>query len=359
MPRMTLKLLGQSTIEIDGKVCKFRQKRSAALLIYCVLEQKLIDRDILCDLLWPGYDNQTARKRLSDALSALKADLEKNSPNIQISDYLTITPDSVQPVQGCTLNCDVLEFESLSSDDIPISETLEKACELYGGSFLAAFGMRGIDQAWEHWQSEKQRALEDQYFSILHDLSIAYLHEGKYQQVTPLLSQLQAKDEEDQSLYVFLMLCHYANRESQRVRKTYERYTKMMESSFESPREAFIENLWTEINKGGSAKIEPHQLLTDAFNATQSFEDSDLKQHIQTFIVWPKQSATKPSPPSDTYRRIERRLKQQFGMIGTSHLFLILCQEDAELAAMLLGHENLQTKNYTAYQRQAKNSRTI
>ena len=78
-----------------------------ALLIYLAISDGVRSRDTLATLLWPGYDQATARGNLRRTLSVLHTALSE--------EWLLIDRDTVALRRGDDLWVDVQQFERLLS----------------------------------------------------------------------------------------------------------------------------------------------------------------------------------------------------------------------------------------------------
>src|SRR5437764_10952184 len=75
MSRLTLSLLGSARVELDGKPVEVDTRKAIALLVYLAVTGQGHRRDTLATLLWPEYDQESARASLRRTLSALKKGL--------------------------------------------------------------------------------------------------------------------------------------------------------------------------------------------------------------------------------------------------------------------------------------------
>ena len=68
MSRLTLSLLGPPRVELDGAAVHIGRRKAVALLAYLALTHASHSRDVLAELLWPGYDQRSARAHLRRAV---------------------------------------------------------------------------------------------------------------------------------------------------------------------------------------------------------------------------------------------------------------------------------------------------
>ena len=71
MSRLALYLLGPPRIELDEQPVHIGRRKAVALLTYLGVMRGNHSRDVLATLLWPDYDQSSARGRLRRTLSTL------------------------------------------------------------------------------------------------------------------------------------------------------------------------------------------------------------------------------------------------------------------------------------------------
>jgi hypothetical protein len=133
-------------MEYDGKPLDIARRKGIALLAYLAMTKQHHGRDLLAALLWPDYDQTTARAALRRTLSTLLADIGK--------DWLEIDHDAIGLNWNANVWIDVAEFRRLLLEawkphdhgDSEICDSclplLSKAISLYTGDFLAGFTCR-------------------------------------------------------------------------------------------------------------------------------------------------------------------------------------------------------------------------
>jgi DNA-binding SARP family transcriptional activator len=162
MSRLKVLLLGPPRVELDGAIVRFDTRKATALLAYLASSREGHRRDALAALLWPEYDNESARGALRRTLSTLKKGVGGDS---LVVDRATVGLD------GATWT-DIAEFDRrlqecdchghppaqvCRSCEVPLS----KAVALYRGEFMAGFSLRDAAgfEDWQLVQSERSRRL--------------------------------------------------------------------------------------------------------------------------------------------------------------------------------------------------------
>ena len=170
MPRLFL--FGAPRIEHDGRVVPLRRTKALALLAYLALTRQAQDRAALLALLWPEFDDTSARNNLRRELSLLKAALDAE---ILVADRLQVVYNP-----QVDLWVDVLAFEAqvaayrehghAPGDTCPLCvEALTKAARLYTDEFMAGFSLPD-SPSFDEWQFFQREGLRQQLAEALQAL---------------------------------------------------------------------------------------------------------------------------------------------------------------------------------------------
>ncbi|NJM07367.1 SARP family transcriptional regulator, partial [Candidatus Gracilibacteria bacterium] len=164
-PRLSLALLGATSIRCNGRPLVFGYDKVLALLIYLAVEgERLHRRSTLVGLLWPEQDEQAARHSLSQALWHLRRALH-DTPAYPL---LHTTRDTVALGPSPEIWLDVAAFgQHLSADD---GSELERAVALYNGDFLSDLPLSPSVE-FEEWVLVKRERLREQACAALQRLS--------------------------------------------------------------------------------------------------------------------------------------------------------------------------------------------
>ena len=94
-PSLKISLLGRFELEHRGQILAgLGTKRAEALLIYLACHKQPQPREILSDLLWPEYDQASARKNFNNTLYRVRQAL---------SDYVDSTRQAVRLLHNQTV----------------------------------------------------------------------------------------------------------------------------------------------------------------------------------------------------------------------------------------------------------------
>ncbi|HEY7932226.1 MAG TPA: AAA family ATPase [Solirubrobacteraceae bacterium] len=140
---LRVKLLGEMTLEVDGRHLELpASRRARVLLAVLALERRTHPRGQLAARFWPDVLDESARTSLRSALSALRRPLGVNADR-----YLLATRDAVALAGPDEVWTDVGEFERL----LAIGR-LEDALELSRGDLL-----EDLDDDWVYERREEHR----------------------------------------------------------------------------------------------------------------------------------------------------------------------------------------------------------
>jgi len=225
MSQLALYLLGPPRVELDGEPVQIPRRKMVALLAYLAVTGHNHSRDSLATLLWPEYDQSSARAYLRRILSMLNRTLGEGWLAIDretagLNPEADPSPPNGTFASGQALWLDVDVFrEKLAACEThghPPAETcpdciplLEEADTLYRDHFLAGFTLRD-SLAFDEWQFFQTEELKDQLASVLvrlvryhssreeYDSAIAYarrwlgldpLHEPAHRHLIQLYAQ--------------------------------------------------------------------------------------------------------------------------------------------------------------------------
>ena len=150
MAVLTIRLLGGFEARLSaGPPAAFPTKKARALLAYLAARPaQAHSRDQIAELLWGARADEQARGSLRRTLSDLRKALPLDDGEWLVSDGDTVKLDDR------SVDVDVARFERLAADGG--ASALEQAIGLYGGEFLAGFGLQ--EGAFEEWlRTERER----------------------------------------------------------------------------------------------------------------------------------------------------------------------------------------------------------
>jgi DNA-binding SARP family transcriptional activator/tetratricopeptide (TPR) repeat protein len=168
MATLAVRLLGPPIAELDGVPMEVDTRKATALLAYLAMTDRPHGRDPLAGLLWPDYDQASARAALRRTLSTLRKGLAGG--------WLVTRGDLIE-LERAGLELDTEQFRSLvqrsAEHEHPSPavcdeclKTLGEALVLYRDDFMYGFSLR--DSAdFDDWRSLEAGALRREFSDAL------------------------------------------------------------------------------------------------------------------------------------------------------------------------------------------------
>jgi DNA-binding SARP family transcriptional activator len=184
MPRLALLLLGTFQARVGNQpITNFATDKVRALLAYLSVEaDRPHRRDALAALLWPDWDDNSARSNLRLTLHRLREALDAVEPALS-DQLLGVTRETVQ-VNSAAVEVDVARFVSLlETCEIHPHRLLHlcpscltqlgEAAALYSGELLAGLSIDDAP-AFEQWELIQREELERKVLGLLYRLADAF-----------------------------------------------------------------------------------------------------------------------------------------------------------------------------------------
>ncbi|MCE7987710.1 MAG: hypothetical protein DYG89_41635 [Caldilinea sp. CFX5] len=187
MAHLSLTLLGQFQVRLaDQLLTSFESDKVRALLCYLAVEPSGVphSRDTLAALLWPGYNDESARTSLRQTLYHLRKLLgDDRQEAADAAPFLLVTRQTIALNPAAPYQVDVHQLGALVAataghdhrtlaDCAACRQRLRQAVDLYGGEFLAGFTI--ADSApFEEWRRITQEQLHGQALAALTQLAEA------------------------------------------------------------------------------------------------------------------------------------------------------------------------------------------
>ncbi|MGV3051101.1 BTAD domain-containing putative transcriptional regulator [Streptococcus hyovaginalis] len=210
MVKMTFQLLGQPKIFLDNEEQFFTFAKVNALLYYLVLNGT-VQREMAASLLWGNKSTQTAKKNLRNTIYQANKAMKNDVIICPNRNLLTLNPEI-----------------SVESDVASFLEDPVKHLDLYQGDFLQGFYLKNCDE-FDLWLSSlrvkyEQYYLEAAYQKIEAGLSLATVHDAEKH-----LKQLIERDEFEEKNYQLLMQLYQKEGRSSKVIETYYQLVNLLD----------------------------------------------------------------------------------------------------------------------------------
>lgn len=281
MASLYLAFLGPFTVIYDGRVItNFRTRSVQALLAYLAVEEidpRPHQREVLAELLWPGYPPGSARKNLRQALY----ELGRLIPQVDIvagpPEPLTLsTRETLRLNSDSHFELDTAKFTRLIQDGS--SEALARAVDLYRGDFLQDFVLpdSGEFEIWtETWRSRFRReALE-----AMDHLAAIALEQHDYVRAESFARRQLALDDLRESAVMQLMLALVGQGQRSAALLAYDEVRQRLQEELDVAPGTELSELWEQIRIGG---IHPGPTITTPVPDTKPA--SNLPTPVTPFI---------------------------------------------------------------------------
>lgn len=202
-------VLGPLEVTVHGKrVTGWGGQRNRNLLQYLVLHMKRpVHREVLMEVLWPGYSYTSARNNLNVCLYGLRQALQAGTREGRFVLYndgrYLFDPE-------LTWQVDRTEFVSLiarARSEAQVGQT-RHAIELYEGAVRLWRGPLFEDDPPCEWFAAEQRSLQELYLQALEELADLYLAGHDFRAASDTAQRVLEEDACRESAHRVLMRCY-------------------------------------------------------------------------------------------------------------------------------------------------------
>ncbi len=209
-----------------------REKAKQLFQVFVTYRKRLLQKEQIIDLLWPGADSATAFRDFKVALNALWGALEPTRAARAASFYVLRQGSSygLNLASGYWLDAD--EFESLVSRGLALAGkgqpeaatgALRRALDLYQGDFLE-------DAPYEDWATEERERLQVLYLRAAETLAQQAVREGDYESAILLCDRILARDHCWEEAFRLLMFSYYRLGNRSMALRTYDKCVQNLEA---------------------------------------------------------------------------------------------------------------------------------
>ncbi|HEY3367385.1 MAG TPA: BTAD domain-containing putative transcriptional regulator [Symbiobacteriaceae bacterium] len=209
-----------------------REKARQLLQLLVTCRRRMLQKEQLIDLLWPGADPDTAARDFKVAHNALVTALEPNRTARSGSFYIlrSGTAYGLDPAVGYWLDAD--EFERLAGLGLALAErgqepeaaeSLRRALDLYQGDFLQ-------DVPYEDWCSEERERLQVLYLRAAEWLAQRAVREGDYEGCIRTCDRILARDPCWEEAFRLLMRSYYRLGNRAMALRTYDKCAQNLQA---------------------------------------------------------------------------------------------------------------------------------
>lgn len=228
-----------------------RDKARQLFQLLLTRRRRLLERDQIVELLWPGLDAETAERDFKVALSTLYRVLEPALPARAPSAYVLREGTLYGLRPGADLLLDVVQFEQAVGEgdrlarqkDEAFIERYQSSLALYGGDFLQ-------DYPYDEWCSEERERLLGLWLHAADRLAAALAKRARWQEAIDVCQAILQRDECWEQAYRLLMLAHARLGNRAQALRTYQRCVERLRAELDAPPSAATVGLFEELRVG-------------------------------------------------------------------------------------------------------------
>jgi LuxR family transcriptional regulator, maltose regulon positive regulatory protein len=204
---------GDDAIAANGWRRKTARQLFQLLITY---RRTALERDQICDALWPEADPGTAQQNFKIALNALYHVLEPARDPGAESAYIAREGSSYAIRAHADLWLDADQFLRDVKGARGQPDALKQALALYGGEYLP-------DARYESWAAGERERLAAVFLESADELAEALLEQGRYGEAIGLCQRVLSQDNCWERAYRHLMLAYSGLGDRGQVARTYRR----------------------------------------------------------------------------------------------------------------------------------------
>jgi DNA-binding SARP family transcriptional activator len=220
--RLTVETLGNFQVKRGSEVIPpngWRREKSRQLFQLLIsYRQSPLDRDQICEHLWPEADNATAQRNFKITLNTLYQVLEPERDSGSDSAFIVRDGTTYTLRLHADLWLDSEQFAYAARKGLKTDSAahLETAMNLYRGDYLP-------DSLYESWSAEEREWISAMFLESADKLCELYIQNKKYAEAIELCQRVLAKDNCWERAYRHLMTAYNYLGDRGQLARTYQR----------------------------------------------------------------------------------------------------------------------------------------
>jgi len=203
-----------------------REKSKQLFQLLLTYRQSPLDRDQICEYLWPEAEPTTAQRNFKITLNTLYQVLEPERDAGSESAYILREGTTYGLRPNADLWLDMEEFSKAVRDARSNPTLLQKAMEFYKGEYLP-------DTLYETWAAEERERLSALFLETADALTEALIAQKNYAQAIDICQRILAQDNCWERAYRHLMLAFNGLNDKGQVGRTYQRCVQTLRDELE------------------------------------------------------------------------------------------------------------------------------
>lgn len=201
-----------------------------------------LDRDQICEFLWPGADPATAQRNFKTTLNTLYQVLEPERDSGSESAYILREGSTYALRPAADLWLDVEEFTRAVQESKGKPDSLEKAIGLYTGQFLP-------DTLYETWAAEESERLASLFLEHADSLAGILLQSRRFRQVIDLCQRILGQDNCWERAYRHMMQAYAGLNDRGQIGRIYQRCVKTLRDELDVSPAAETRRLYEQLTR--------------------------------------------------------------------------------------------------------------
>lgn len=203
-----------------------REKARQLFQLLLTYRHTPLDRDQICEYLWPEADPATGQRNFKITLNTLYQVLEPERDPGAESAFI-IREGSVYGLRpGADLWLDAEQFTLLVRHGRSDMDTLEQALRLYAGEYLP-------DTLYETWAAEERERLQTLFLESADQLAEHYIRTGRYAEAVNICQRLLSSDNCWERAYRHQMLAYAHMGDRGQVGRVYQRCVQTLRAELD------------------------------------------------------------------------------------------------------------------------------
>ena len=234
--RLSIETLGNFQVKRGSEIIPsngWRREKSRQLFqLLLTYRQSPLDRDQICEHLWPEADPATAQRNFKITLNTLYQVLEPDRDAGSDSAFIVRDGTTYTLRLHADLWLDSDHFTRLTREGFkPNSNSmsvLEEAMNLYHGDYLP-------DSLYEPWAAEERERLASLFLEAADKLCELYLGNNRFNEAIDLSQRILARDNCWERAYRHLMQAYNALGDRGQLARTYQRCLQILKEELDVP----------------------------------------------------------------------------------------------------------------------------
>ena len=232
--RLHIQTLGSFQVKRGSEIIPpngWRREKSRQLFQLLIsYRQSPLDRDQICEYLWPEADIATAQRNFKITLNTLYQVLEPERDSGSDSAFIARDGTTYTLRLNADLKLDSEQFARATREGLKTNSVahLEQAMNLYRGEYLP-------DSLYETWAAEEREQLSAMFLEAADKLCELYIQNGKYTEAIELCQRVLAKDNCWERAYRHLMTAYNYLGDRGQLARTYQRCLQTLKDELDVP----------------------------------------------------------------------------------------------------------------------------